>query len=165
MILHIDSDTAYLVAPKANNRVAGNFYLSDHPNKTKHPNLNGAVLVECKTLRHVVSSSAEAKVAGVYHNAGMAIPLQHFLECLKHPQPPTPLKADNSTATGLVYDNIHQKRSKSWDMRYYWLRDCMTQQQFDIVWEAGVTNEADYFTKHHTIVHHQTKRSRYVKDK
>ena len=76
-----------------------------------------------------------------------------------------PLKTENSTATGFVYDNIHQKRSKSWDMRYYWLRDRMTQQQFDIFWESGVPNEADYFTKHHATVHHQTKRLLYVKDK
>ena len=165
MVLHIDSDAAYLVAPKARSRVAGYFHLSDHPNITKHPKLNGAILVECKTLRHVVSSSSEAEVAGVYHNAGMAIPIRFFLQCLNHPQPHTPLKTDNSTATGFVYNNIHQKRSKAWDMRYYWLRDRMTQQQFNIFWEAGVTNEADYFTKHHVTVHHQEKRSRYVRDR
>lgn len=128
MILHVNSDAAYLVVPKARSRVAGYFYLSDHPNITKHPKVNGAILVECKTLRHVVSSAAEAEVAGVFHNAGMAIPIRHFLECLNHKKPPTPIKTDNSTATGFIYDNIHQRRSKSWDMRYYWLWDKQTQQ-------------------------------------
>ena len=130
MILHVDSDAAYLVAPKARSRVAGYFHLSDHPNITKHPKLNGAILVECKTLRHVVSSAAEAEVAGIFHNAGMAIPLRRFLEALNHAQPPTPIKTDNSTATGFIYDNIHQWCSKSCDMRYYWVRDRQTQQQF-----------------------------------
>ena len=165
MVLHVDSDAAYLVAPKARSRVAGYFHLSDHPNITKHPKLNGAILVECKTLKHVVSSSAESEVAGIYHNAGMAIPIRHILKALNHPQPPTPLKTDNSTATGFVYDNIHQKRSKAWDMRYYWLRDRMTQQQFDIFWESGLFNHADYFTKHHATVDHRAKRGRYVQDK
>ena len=165
MILHVDSDAAYLVAPKARSRVAGYFHLSDHPNITKHPKLNGAILVECKTLRHVVSSAAEAEVAGIFHNAGMAIPLRHILESLKHPQPPTPLKTDNSTATGFIYDNIHQRRSKSWDMRYYWLRDRQTQQQFNIFWESGLKNDADYHTKHHATIDHKTKRNRYVHDK
>ena len=165
MVLHVDSDAAYLVAPNARSRIAGYFHLSDHPNITKHPKLNGAVLVECKTLRHVVLSSAEAEVAGIFHNAGMAIPIRHILQALNHPQPPTPLKTDNSTATGFVYINIHQKRSKSWDMRYHWLRDKQTQQQFNIFWEKGVNNDADYFTKHHPTTHHRSQRAKYVQDK
>ena len=165
MVLHLDSHAAYLVVPKARSRVAGYFHLSDHPNITKHPKLNGAVLVECKTLQHVVSSSAEAEVAGVYHNASVAIPIRHLLHQLGHPQPPTPLKTDNCTATGFVYDNIHQKQSKSWDMRYYWLRDRQTQQQFNIYWDKGDNNQANYYTKHHSTVHHQAKRARYIKDK
>ena len=101
MILHVDSDADYLVAPKARSKIAGYFHLSDHPNITKHPKLNGAKLVEYKTLRHVVFSSAESEVAGIYHNAGIATPIRQTLQSLNHPQPPTPLKTDNSTATGL----------------------------------------------------------------
>ena len=44
------------------------------------------------------------------------------------------------------------------------LRDRMTQKQFDIYWEEGLTNDANYFTKHHATVDHVAKRSRYVKD-
>ena len=36
-----------------------------------------------------------------------------------YPQKPTPIRNDNSTATGFIYDNIHMKISKYWDMRYY----------------------------------------------
>ena len=56
MVLHVDSDDSYLVAPKTCNRVAGYYHLSDDQNAAPHPNLNGAILVECKTLRHVVVS-------------------------------------------------------------------------------------------------------------
>ena len=164
MVLYVDSDAAYLVAPKARSRVAGYFYLSGHPNVTKRPKMNGAILVECKTLRHVVSSSAEAEVAGIFHNASTAVPIRHILEALNHPQPPTPLKTDNSTATGFIYDNIHQKRSKAWDMRYHWLRDRQAQQQFKIYWEKGANNDADYFTKHHPTNHHRAQRPKYVRD-
>ena len=165
MVLHVDSDAAYLVAPNARSRISGYFHLSDHPNITKHPKLNGAILVECKTLRHVVSSSAEAEVAGIYHNATVAVPIRHILHALHHPQPPTPLKTDNSTAAGFVYDNIHQKRSKSWDMRYHWLRDRQTQEQFNIFWDKGINNEADYTTKHHPPAIHLQNRPRYIHDK
>ena len=163
MILHVDSDAAYLVALQARSRIAGYFYLLDHPNITKHPKLNGAILVECKTLRHVVSSSAEYEVAGIYHNFGIAIPIRKTLQGLNHPQPPTPLKTDNSTATGFVYENIQQKQSKAWGMRYYWLRDRQTKKQFDIFWEKRVNNEADYFTKLHAIKDHLARQSRYKK--
>ena len=112
MILLIDSDTEYLVAPKSRSRVAGYFYLSDYPNVLKHPKLNGAILLECNTLRHVVSSAAEAEIGGLFHNTQVAIPIRHMLQALGHPQPPTPLKTDNSTANGFVHDNIHQKHSK-----------------------------------------------------
>ena len=165
MVLHVDSAAEYLVEPKAKSCIAGYFHLSDHPNITKHPKLNSAILVECKTLRHVVSSSAEAEVSGIFHNATTAIPIRHILKALNHPQPPTPLKTDNTTATGLVYNNIHQKRSKSWDMWYHWLRDKHTQQQVDIFWQSGATNEANYFTKHHPTKLHRHQRAKYVSDK
>ena len=64
-----------------------------------------------------------------------------------HPQKPTLIRTDNSTATGFVYDNIHTKRPKSWDMRYYWLRDRMTQEQFKVYWKIGVNTVPQYTTE------------------
>ena len=127
MVLNVDSDAAYLVAPQAKSRIAGYYHLSQNPTKTQHPTVNGAILVECKTLRHVVASAAEAETAGVFHNAQMAVPIRHFLQALGHQQPPTPIKTDNSTTHGFIHNNIHQKKSKSLDMRYHWLRDRETQ--------------------------------------
>ena len=45
MIINIDSDAAYLVAPRARSRVVGYYYLSSIPHATKHPRFNGAILV------------------------------------------------------------------------------------------------------------------------
>ena len=165
MVLNIDSDSVYLVAPKARSRVAGYFHFASTPNFIETSRLNGAILVECKTLRHVVSSAAEAEIGGIFHNAQVAIPIRRLLEVLRHPQPPTPLKTDNSTACGFIHDNIHQKRSKSWDMRYYWLRDRLAQLQFRFFWDKGSNNNADYHTKHHPTKHHRLMRPRYVQDK
>ena len=95
MVLHVESNAAYLVAPKARSRIARYFHLSEHPNKTNNPKINATIQVECKTLRHVVSSSAGAEVAGIFHNATMALTMHHMLAALGHPQPPTPLKTDN----------------------------------------------------------------------
>jgi hypothetical protein len=49
--------------------------------------------------------------------------LLHFLPGFGHPQLATPLKTDNSTSNSFVHANIKQRRSKTWDMRWNWLRD------------------------------------------
>ena len=71
MQLYIDSDAAYLVAPKAKSRIAGYFYLSNNFNPTTmHPNpkLNAPIHIECNLLKHVVSSAAEAEISAIFHN-------------------------------------------------------------------------------------------------
>ena len=71
MVLHVETDAAYLVAPQARSRIAGFYYCSnqyDKNNPIKIP-LNGLIHVECKTLRRVVTSAAEAETAGLFCNA------------------------------------------------------------------------------------------------
>ena len=49
-----------------------------------------------------------------------------------HLQPPTPIKTDNTTALGVVTNTIKRKRTKSMDMRFYWVRVRMDKQQLRI---------------------------------
>ncbi len=81
MILHVDTDAAYLVLPKARSQVGGYFYLSncmpDYTQGTPMP--NGCILVECQGLRNVISSATEAETGGTFHNAQKAIPICHDL--------------------------------------------------------------------------------------
>ena len=109
MILHIDSNATYLVLPKAKSRIAGYYYLSDHLKKMKYPKLNGVILVECKTLCHIVTLLAKAKTAGVFHNTQIAKPIWHILEYLGYNQPLILIKIDNSTANGFIHNNIYTK--------------------------------------------------------
>ena len=81
--------------------------------RVPHPNANGAILIEYKALRYVVSSTAEAETASIFHNVQVVIPIWYILEQLEYSQPPTLIKTDNSIASGFVNNNIHQKRSKS----------------------------------------------------
>ena len=53
MILHVDSDAAYLVQPGARSRIAGYYILSNHsPPAPIIPRRapNAPILIECKTL-------------------------------------------------------------------------------------------------------------------
>ena len=98
-------------------------------------------------MKNVMSSAAEAETGSLFNNAKTAVSLRIMLEERGHPQPPTPIQVDNSVAVGFAHDTIKAKRSKAFDMRFYWLQDRENQNQFLIYWRPGKTNLADYFTK------------------
>ena len=119
--------------------------------------------IECKTLKKFVSSAAEAEIGIIFGNARFYIPLRQILEAMKHTQPPTHLKTNNYIALGYIHNNIQRKRSKFWDMRHHWLWDKKKHLLVKVFWESGLTNEADYFTKYHTVTYHCTMRPRYIR--
>ena len=94
MQLHIDNDAAYLVAPGAKSRIAGYYYLSINHTPTSDtiepkPPLNSPVHNECRRLKHVVSSSAEAETWGIYSNCQTVVLLRQMLTALCHTQQPS----------------------------------------------------------------------------
>ena len=92
----------------------------------------------------------------------VTVDTRHALAGIRHPQQQTDVVTDNSTANSFVHSTMRVKRSKSWDMRYNWLRDQSTQNQFKIRWDKGIYNLADYFTKHHSPTYHRIKRYDYI---
>ena len=105
MILKLHSDSSYLNAVGACSRQGGHLYLG---NKSDPSILNGAVLNLAAIMKMVLSSAAEAKFGALFHNTKEATPLRTTLEELGHPQPPTPVLVDNSTAIGLANDTVTQ---------------------------------------------------------
>eukprot|EP00957_Ditylum_brightwellii_P105614 8052572-Ditylum_brightwellii.AAC.1 len=63
-ILHIHSNTTYMVLPEARSQTSKYFYLSSNPETTTEVPLNGSIHNECSTIRNVMGSAAEAKVDG-----------------------------------------------------------------------------------------------------
>ena len=47
-------------------------------------------------------------------------------------------------------------------MRYYWIKDKVSNQEFIIYWDKGLNNYADYFTKHFSASYHQQIRPTYI---
>jgi hypothetical protein len=165
MILHVDSDVTYLVLPKARSRFAGHYFLSNNPPSPPakpNPRPNSDILTVCKTIQGVMASAAEAATGGFYGNGQEIIACCIPLHALGHKQPPTPLKTDNSTAYSIVHSNIRQRQSKTWDMRWNWLRDRVTHKQLRIYCDKGQNNDTDYFTKHHPLAHHLHMSPKYV---
>ena len=59
---------------------------------------------------------------------------------------------------GILAANLRQKLSKDFDMRYWWIKDRIKQRQFELVWEPGKENRANYFTKYFPPKHHLLQR-------
>ena len=109
-----------------------------------------------------MASAAEAELGGLFHNGQLAIPLRTALIEMGHPQPPTPMQTDNSTACGIVNSSIRQRKSKAMDMRFYWIQDRINQGHFIVYWASGKYNLGDYYTKHFPTAYHRVVRPTYV---
>ena len=166
MILHLHSDASYLSESDARSRAAGIYFLgpqSQNPNLPPTPPIlpNGIILALSKILSNIMSSAAEAEIASTFLTAKDALPLRVALDELGHPQTPTPIQVDNTTAVGFANNRIKQKATKALDMRFHWIRDRVRQGQFLIYWGPGDENYADYVSKHHSPGHHTTMRPKF----
>jgi len=167
MVLWTHSNASYLTAAKGRSRATGYSFLSTRPCSPPTatdpaPPDNGPVHVLCQIMRQVVASATKAELGALFLNAQTICPIHTALEELGHPQPATPLQTDNNTASRIINDTVKQKCSKAVDMQFYWLHDCSQQGQFHIFWKPGITNRADYFSKHHPASHHQAVRPTYL---
>merc|ERR1711884_585583 len=158
MILYVDSDAAFQVCEQARSRTGGYHYLGNHDGKF----FNAPIEAVSTVIKPVMASAAEAEVAALFHNAQVAIPIRTCLEELGHTQPATIMRTDNQTALGFARSTIKQRRSRTFDQQFWWLKDRSAQLQFNIKWEPRCQNLADYFTKHHTGTHHSQVRPIYL---
>ena len=155
MVLAVHSDASYLIEPNARSRAGGHFFMSkDVP----CPPNNGAVHNIAQIIKTVMTSAAEAELGALYINAREAVPIRMVLMEMGHHQPKTPMQTDNTTALGVVNNNIQARRTKAMDMRFHWLRCRDSQGQFRYYWMPGPTNLADYWTKHFCAKHHTSMR-------
>jgi len=152
MKLAIHSDAGYLNETKARSRAGGRFFLSEN---IESPPRNGAIHILAEIMKAIMTSAAEAELGALYQNARQGVFIRNILQEMNHPQPPTPIQIDNSTADGIVNSRVQPKQTKAMDMRFHWLRDREAQDQFRFYWRPGTTNDGDYYTKHHAPSHHQ----------
>ena len=105
MILHVDSDAFFLIAPEAKSIIAG---YSHFPQTTKSFN-NASILVESPILKNIVTSAAECETAGVFHNTQIAIPIQYILKQIGHSQSATALSMDNNTTEKFIKTKLPKR--------------------------------------------------------
>ena len=103
MVLSGHSDAAHLDVSKARSRAGAHIMLS---NKVPVPKYNVPVLTIAQIIKCVMSSAAEAELAGLYICAKEMVPLRQSLVEMGWPQPRSPIKCDNSTAIGVSNETI-----------------------------------------------------------
>ena len=77
---------------------------------------------------------------------------------LEHPQPPTPIHCDNTTAAGIENGTVKKQRSQSMEMRYFYVCDQVKQGVVDVLWYPVQENLGYYTSKHHDTPHQKSVR-------
>jgi len=113
MVLAIHSDAGYLNEEGARSRAGGHHFLSENIDS---PSNNVAIYNEALIIKAVMSSAAEAEIGALYTNARKGVEERNILRVMGHPQPPTPVQTDNSTAEGIINLRVQPKRTKAMDM-------------------------------------------------
>jgi hypothetical protein len=166
MILVTHSDASYLSETKSRSRAGGFHFLPrrslSSSSSSSNQKINGAIDIISCVIPTVVSAASEAEYAALFLNGQTCAGLRLTLSDLGYPQPPTIIISDNTTACGVANRTTKVKRSKAMDMRYHWIRDRVKQGQYQVIWQPGGTNLADYFTKIHPAHHYESMRSIYV---
>ena len=142
--------SSYLSAGRERSRAGGYFFLGSLPRYDTTIFLNGNIAITCAILKLVAVSAAEAELGALFMNVQEARIFRLTLTEMGHPQPPTPVHVDNTTAVGIVNNTIKRQRSRAMEMRYFWLLDQETQRYIKVYYQPGAENLGDYPSKAHT---------------
>jgi len=160
MLLAGHANAGFLNGSTARSSTEAHIFLSE---EIPAPAFNGPVLTIAEIIKFIMSSTAEAELAALFIAAKNMVPLHQTLIKIGWPQTKSPLQTDdNSTAVGVTNKTIVPKQTKSMDMRFYWLRCRNAQGQFRFYWARGNFNWADYSTKHHPPLYHESHRPIHV---
>ncbi len=162
MVMNIHSDASYLSGINSCSRSCRHFFMGWMPKIDGPIRLNGAFYVNTTILRFVMASAAEAELGALFHNCQDGIIFRQTLDDLGHTQPRTPVYCDNATAVGIANNTVKRQRSRSMEMRFFWVGNKEAQNIYGISWHPGKENLADYRSKHHTGAHHRNVRPWYL---
>ena len=119
MVLAAHSDSGFKNESNDQSRAGAYIFLSEDMPTTKW---NGAVLTIAHIIKFLMSSAAEAQLCALYITAKEMIPARQTLIGMGRQQPPFPVQTENLTAEGVINTTIIQRKSKSMELRFHWLR-------------------------------------------
>jgi hypothetical protein len=111
MILQVHSDASYFNEPDGRSTAGGHYLLGKQPRNNQPILLNGAIYSLCTVLKHIAASAARAELGALFLNTQEIKILCLILKEMGHPQPPTPVHCDSSTAVGISNNTIKRQQS------------------------------------------------------
>ena len=106
MRIVIWSDASYLSESQARSRADNFHHLTANGDPITAP-VNGAIDVISTIIPTVVSSAAEAELAGLFLNGQLGMASRTTLSDLGYPQNATPIITDNTTSQGIADQSVH----------------------------------------------------------
>ena len=137
MVLNIHSDASYMSASRARSHARGYLFLGSLPKYGEHTNLNGNIAITCAILKLVAASEAESELGALFLNTQEERVIRLILHELGHPQPPTLIHLDNTTVVEIVNNTIKRKRSRGFEIHYFYLLDQKTQKYMRFYYQPG----------------------------
>jgi hypothetical protein len=119
MILCAHTNAGFHNESKGCSRAGTHIFMSENDPFPRH---NGPILSISQIMKFVMSSAAKAELGALYTTAKEMVPLQQTLNKMGWPQPRTPIQTDNSNAVGVTNHTIVPRKTKSMDLRLWWLR-------------------------------------------
>jgi hypothetical protein len=119
MILCAYANACFNNESKGRSQAGAHIFVSENDPFPKH---NGPILSISQMMKSVMSSAAKAEFGALYTTAKEMVPLRQTLIKMGWPQPRTPIQMDNSTAVGITNLTIVPQKTKSMDLRLWWLR-------------------------------------------
>ena len=137
MVMNIHSNASYLSKTNSCSQSCWHFFMGWMPKNDEPIQLNGAFYVNTTILCFVVASVAEAKLGAHFHNFQDGIIFRQMLEDLGHKQPQTLVHCNNATAVGIANNTVKCQRSRSMEMRFFWVGNKEAQNIYEICWHPG----------------------------
>ena len=88
-------------------------------------------------MKFVASYASEAEIGTLFMNAKEGRIIWITLEELGHTHSPTPINCDNATSAGIENGTLKRQRSRSTEMRYFYIWDQVKKGEFELVWNPG----------------------------
>jgi hypothetical protein len=109
----------YLSEANAHSQACGHFFrgLVCESHQT-HQREWGIFYLVCN-ITFVVASAVEAELGALFLNCKQATIFRLTLKEMGHPQPPTPIHCDNSTAVGIANNTIKRQQSRLMEMHFF----------------------------------------------
>ncbi len=118
MILCAHANAGFNNKSKGCSQAGAHIFISKNNPFPKH---NGPIHSISQVMKFVMSSAAEAELGALYTTAKEMVPLQQTHIEMGWPQPCTPIQTDKSTAVGITNLIIVPQKTKSMDLRLWWL--------------------------------------------